>query len=98
MFADMENEQNMDFIDPDTAEVRPMDGLQYILMSHCVKQEDFLTSHTAMVDAIFRTFLVDGNKPMSAKELGERLARPADTILKTISGLRVYKGIRPLHG
>jgi len=31
-------------------------------------------------------------------ELGTRLNRPADTILKTIAGGRVYKGLKPFIG
>ncbi len=33
---------------------------------------------------------------MSAEELGKKLNRPADTILKTIAGARVYKRLKTL--
>jgi hypothetical protein len=65
------------------------------LISHCAKQEDFLTSNMALVDSVFRVFLANGNKPLTPEELGEILNRPPATILRTFSGLRVYKGIRP---
>ena len=55
----------------------------------------FLDEHTAVVEAIFRVLLANGNTPMSAEELGARLNRPAEIILKTIAGGRVYKGLRP---
>jgi hypothetical protein len=48
-----------------------------------------------LVDAVFKIFLANGNMPLTPVELSERLSRPADTILKTFSGARVYKGIRP---
>jgi hypothetical protein len=32
---------------------------------------------------------------MSPLELEEELERPANTILRTLAGARVYKGIRP---
>jgi hypothetical protein len=64
-------------------------------MTHCVKQPDFLTQQTAMVEAVFRLFLANGNMPMSSQEMGARLQRPAETILRTLAGPRVYKGIRP---
>jgi hypothetical protein len=48
-----------------------------------------------MVEAVFRIFLVNGNVPMSADDIAKRLERPADTILRTISGARVYRGLRP---
>jgi hypothetical protein len=96
MFANMHTGELVDFIDPDTAEVRPMDGLQQIILTHCARQPEFVTGQTAMVEAVFRTFLSNGNSPLSATELSERLGRPANTILITLSGVRVYKGIRPI--
>ena len=85
----------IDWVDPETAEVLQLDGLQNALISHCALQPGFLNEHTALVDAIFRLLLASGNTPMSADELGTRLNRPADIILKTIAGPRVYKGLKP---
>jgi hypothetical protein len=42
-------------------------------------------------------FLTNDNIPMTAEELGARLNRPPQTILRTLSGPRVYKGLRPLQ-
>ena len=95
-FANIEEGETIDWVDPQTAEVKPVDGVQNALMSHCVKQPDFLTEQTALVEAVFRLFLTNGNAPMSPDELGERLNRPANTILRTLAGARVYKGIRPV--
>jgi hypothetical protein len=89
-------DQSIDWVDPETAEVKQMDGLQLILTSHCSRQEDFLTEHTTLVDAVFRILLSNGNDPISSEELGRILARPAEIILRTLAGPRVYKGIRPL--
>ena len=94
-FANIEEDQMIDWVDPATAEVKPVAGVQNALMTHCVKQPDFLTQQTAMVEAVFRLFLSNGNAPMTSKEMGERLNRPAETILRTLAGARVYKGIRP---
>jgi hypothetical protein len=96
MFENLDNNEIIDWVDPKTAEVKQVDGLQHVLISHCAKQESFLTRNMALVDAVFRVFLSNGNKPLSPQELGELLNRPADTILRTFSGLRVYKGIRPV--
>lgn len=95
-FANVEEGQTIDWVDPHTAEVKPVDGIQNTLMSHCVKQPDFLTEQTALVEAVFRLLLTNGNVPMSSEELGVRLNRPAMTILRTLAGARVYKGIRPV--
>ena len=95
-FANVDEGQVIDWVDPTTAEVKPVDGVQNTLMSHCVKQPDFLTEQTALVEAVFRLFLTNGNIPMSSDELGERLNRPPMTILRTLTAGRVYKGIRPV--
>jgi hypothetical protein len=86
----------IDWIDPQTAEVKPVDGIQHALMSHCALQPDFVSEHTTLVEAVFRIFLVNGNQPMTAQELAKRLNRPAETILRTLTGPRVYRGLRPL--
>ncbi len=96
-FASLPEGQVIDWIDPETAEVRQMDGLQHIIIEHCAKQEGFLNEHTAFVEAVFRLLLANGNAPMTPEEMGSRLNRPADTILRTIAGVRVYKGIRPFY-
>ncbi len=96
-FADSTEEQMIDWIDPETAEVHSMDSMQATIIGHCARQPEFLTSQTMLVEAIFRLFLSSGNTPMSAEELGRRLNRPAELILKTISGPRIYKGLRPFN-
>ena len=96
-FATLPEGQLIDWIDPETAEVRQLDGLQHTIISHCARQADFLNEHTALVEGVFRLLLANGNTPIAAEELGRRLNRPADTILKTIAGVRVYKGIRPYN-
>ncbi len=95
VFAEIEEGGMIDWIDPQTAEVKPVDGIQHALMSHCALMPDFSDARTAMVEAVFRIFLVNGNIPLSADDLANRLGRPADTILKTIAGPRVYRGLRP---
>lgn len=95
LFAEMKDDALIDFVDPETAEVRPMDGLQQTILSHCARQPDFVTSQTQLVEGVFRAFLANGNSPLTPTELSELLGRPANTILVTISGPRVYKGIRP---
>jgi len=96
-FAEIDAGQLIDWVDPETGEVKPVDGIQNTLMTHCVKMPDFLTEKTALVEAVFRLFLTNGNAPMSSEELGEKLNRPPATILRTLGGARVYKGIRPIN-
>lgn len=94
-FADLEVDDIVDYVDPETAEVTPVAGIQHALISHCARQLDYLTQQTSLVNAVFRVFLANSNTPLTPVELGERLGRPPRLILRTFSGRRVYKGIRP---
>ena len=96
-FAAYAGDDLMDSVDAETGEVQKVDGLQYTLRTHCVQQPEFLTAHTSLVDAVFRVFLANGNQPLSPEELAEKIHRPGqgNTILRTLAGQRVYKGLRP---
>lgn len=94
-FAEIETDALVDHVDPGTAEVSRVAGIQHVLITHCSQQADYLTKKTTLVNAVFRVFLANGNQPLTPVELGEKLGRRPDTILKTLSGARVYKGIRP---
>jgi hypothetical protein len=96
-FANIQQGETIDWVDPKTAEVKPVDGIQHALMSHCARRPEFVTEQTALVEAVFRLFLTNENNAMTAEELGALLHRPAETILRTLSGPRVYKGLRPLQ-
>ena len=87
--------EEIDWVDEDTAEVTRVDGLQHILRVHCSSQPGFIQSHTPLVDAIFRVFLANNNKPLAPAELGASIKRNPAVILKILSGHRVYKGLRP---
>jgi hypothetical protein len=95
-FSDFKGDEMVDWVDPDTAEVQRVDGLQHVLISHCAKEEGFISERTALVDAVFRLFLANGNDPMTIADLAERLGRPPYVLLKTLSGGRVYRGLRPV--
>lgn len=95
-FANAEEGELIDWIDPQTAEVKPVDGVQHALITHCAQLPDFVNQRTAVVEAIFRIFLANGNIPMSAEDLSVKLGKPAETILRTIAGVRVYRGLRPI--
>ena len=96
LLATVEEGEMVDWVDPKTAEVKPVDGFQHALMSHCARQPDFLNTRTAVVAAVFRLFLTNENAPLTSEELGAKLNRPPETILRTLSGPRVYKGLRPM--
>jgi hypothetical protein len=70
--------------------------LIHTLITHCARQEDFITPSAPLVDSIFKVFLSRDNQPMDSEELAAVVSKPAQTILSTIGSTRVYKGIRPV--
>ena len=86
----------VDWIDPETAEVEPVDGLWHCLRTHCSKEPDYIIPATPLVDAVFRVFLANGNVPLTPVELGQQINQPPDKILQVIGRGRVYEGIKPL--
>jgi hypothetical protein len=97
-FAEADAKDLVDHVDPETGEVRRVPGMHYALMTHCSRLPDYLTPQTSLVNAVFRTFLANGNQPLSSEELADRLGRPAAMIVRTLSTQRVYRGIRPYLG
>jgi hypothetical protein len=95
IFGDRLDMERIDWVDEKTGEVTPVDGLQHVLRVHCGKQPDYISEGLSMVDAVLRVFLANGNRPLSSRELSEIIGRPAERILGTLGGLRVYKGLRP---
>ncbi len=89
-------EEQFDLIDPNTAEVHQVDAIQYLLLTHYAQRDNFVTESSSLVETIFRLFLANGNTPLTAAEIGERLHRPAETILRVLSGARIYRGVRPV--
>jgi hypothetical protein len=95
LFENYSNNDKVDWIDGETAEIHTVDGLQHVVMTHCAKQPGFLTNNTMLVDSVFRIFLSNGNSPLSSKDLSSIINRQPDIILRTLSGGTVFKGLRP---
>jgi hypothetical protein len=66
-------------------------------MTHCSKQEGFVSTTHSLVDNVFRIFLSNGNSPLTPDELAELTGKSGDMILRLLSGTRVFMGIRPCH-
>jgi len=94
--GELAEDVKIDSVDSQTAEVQQVDGIRHALMTHCALQPEFVDEHTTVVEAVFRLLLVNGNQPMTAVELSKKLGRPAETILRTLAGTRVYRGLRPV--
>lgn len=93
-FKDKADTIKVDAVDPETAEVKSVDGFLHELINHCAKQPDFINDSMPMIAKIFRIFLSNGNHPLSSDELAGLTNRPARTILVTLTGPQVFKGIR----
>jgi len=87
----------IDWVDPETAEIQTVDGLQHTLIAHCSKQPGFLSDHTTLVDSVFKLFVANNNSPLTPSQLAVQTGKSADTILRTLAGPQIYKGIRPCH-
>jgi hypothetical protein len=86
--------EEIDWIDPQTAEVKRLDGMMLQMLTHCSKQANFIAPHTSIIDAAFRVFLTNNNEPLTASQLAEKIHRDPELILKTLSGKQVYQGLK----
>ena len=96
IYSNLDENIIIDYIDPITAEVKSVDGLLHTLLNHCAKQPEFISTGSSLVSIVFRIFLSNNNAPLSALMLSNLVNKPANTILMTLSGPNVYKGIRPI--
>ena len=85
-----------DYVHPETGEVFQLDSLR-LAIRESSKGQEFIGENIGLIDSVFRALLVNSNQPLSARELGNATGRDPQTILKTIGGMRVYRGIRPHH-
>ncbi len=90
------DEKMIDIVDQETAEVHQVDALQHLLITQYAKRDDFITESTSVAESIFRLLLANGNIPLTAVEIGEKLGRDPKMVLQMLSGPRVTKGIRPM--
>lgn len=86
----------VDLVDPETAEVRQVDGFQFALQTYFSQLPADFASQSSLVDGVFYVLLANANRPMTARELAERVERDPELVLKTLSGTRIYQGIRPI--
>jgi len=89
--------KSIDWVDEETGEVTQVNGLQHVLQIHCSKQPGYIDTHMSLVDAVFRVFLANGNKPLTCRELASIVGHAPEKILRTMTGRQVYKGIRPVR-
>lgn len=86
----------VDLVDPETGEVRRVDGFEYSLQTFFSQLPDDFISRTSVVDAVFCVLLANGNRPLTIRELAKEVDRAPDVLLKTLAGSQIYQGIRPI--
>ncbi len=89
----------VDRVHPQTGEVTRVDALWESIVDHCALRPDFIQPTTPLTTAIFRAFLANGNRPMSAEDLHRRIGKsnPA-AILRVLVGTEIQNGIVPFSG
>lgn len=90
---------DIDWVDPNTGEVTVVDGLMYSLRDCCSRKQDYVTHRTPLATSIFRLFLANGNSPLSATEIYEKIdRRDPEAILRILLGRqsRTHYGMGPI--
>lgn len=97
IYSEQDQNQTFDWINPETGEVFKLDIIWHLIHTHCSQEPDYINELTPLTVAIFRTFIINNNTPLTPVEIYEQLRRKTpELILKTIGGHKVYGGIRPV--
>ena len=95
-FTGQAMEDQIDWIDWTTGEVTRVDGLQYVITTHCSKEPGYLMKAPTLIEAIFRAFLANANQPLSARKLASLVGHQPDQVLRVLSSRTVRLGLRPV--
>ena len=96
-FADHQNTENVDWVDPDTGEVHQTDALRECLRTRCANDPEYINERLPLASACFRVFLANNNTPLSPNELNQLLPwLSSERITQTLGGGQVYLGLRPV--
>ncbi|MFN2201949.1 MAG: hypothetical protein ACK2UO_12130 [Caldilineaceae bacterium] len=97
-FADHQNTENVDWVDPDTGEVHQTDALRECLRTRCANDPEYINERLPLASACFRVFLANNNTPLSPNELNQLLPwLSSERIARTLGGSQVYLGLRPIE-
>ncbi len=96
-YPEHERTEEIDWIDPRTAEVKRVDALWQSIRACCRHKPDYITPSMPLTMRTLRALVANDNTPLSARELYERSGKgSAETILRILTGERIYYGIVPL--
>jgi hypothetical protein len=96
-FANHQNTEDVDWVDPDSGEVRRTDALRECLRTRCANDPEYINERLPLAAACFRIFLANNNNALTPNELHQLLPWKApEAILRTLAGDQVYLGLRPV--
>ncbi len=97
VYPDHRQTEEIDWIDPRTAEVKRVDALWQSVRACCSHKADYIGPTTPLTMGILRALVANDNTPLSAKELHERIHKGSpEAILRILTSGRIYYGIVPL--
>lgn len=86
----------LDYIDPETAEVHRLDALWVRVLVECAPKADYIGPSTPLTNALLRALVANLNRPMSAVELQRRINRSSpQTLLSVLKTASAQYGILP---
>lgn len=95
-FADGLKVKEIDYVDPETAEVLRIDNMREAILAHCQWEPDYISTEMPLAQSIFRIFLANNNQQQTVIQLAERLGRrDTRTILRALTASGVQYGIVP---
>ncbi len=89
--------REVDWIDPETAEVKKTDAILQCMRTLCIPRPDWIHRGLPLMTAIFRAFIMNDYRPMSAEELHEYIPwRTPEFILAALKAAQREWGIFPV--
>ncbi len=85
----------LDFVDEASGEVSRTSQVLHMIRTENARDPGFVSAKTPVFEAAFRLFLMNDNKPLTARALAERMGRKPMDVLAQVGGRAVYNGIRP---
>lgn len=95
-FGGQQVSDKIDWLDWETGEIKQVDGLQYVITTHCSKMPGYVMEAPTLIEAIFRALLSKANMPLSSKTLSTMVGHPPNQVLRLLSGKRIRLGLRPV--
>jgi len=88
--------EKIDWVDLETCQVNQVDGLQYVITTHCSKEPGYLLQAPTLLEGVFRVFLSNGNRPISPRMMAPLIGQRPEQILRVLVGRSSPKGLRPV--